>query len=407
MCIRDSIINSDNFTTRKMVSINDNQLFLFSNDHVYIFEKNIFSDDLQVNKYLIGEQIRKDVIGFENIALINENTYLIGSTEGYLITDFSSFPSKINKKLLINQVQAINILQQLKFFNPNAQIEVPYDFNTITFEFSLPSFANTSKIKYRYLLDGYNENWSEWASTTNVSFGNLQFGDYNLKIEAKLNDNEIIKSNRSFAILRPWYVTNPMIILVLTAFILFIFFINKSYERYYSKIRLKLIDENNQKMELVELRNSEKLIQLENQNLEENIQSKNRELAIATMAIVKKNQFLKAILQDLENLDSNPLVTRVIRVLKRNSKKDDDWQFFKEAFDNSDKDFLKNLKLVHPKLTPNDMRLCAYLRLNLSSKEIAPLFNISAKSVEIKRYRLRKRMGLGRVDNLVDYIIKL
>ena len=53
------------------------------------------------------------------------------------------------------------------------------------------------------------------------------------------------------------------------------------------------------------------------------------------------------------------------------------------------------------------MRLCAYLRLNLSSKEIAPLFNISAKSVEIKRYRLRKRMGLGRVDNLVDYIIKL
>ena len=62
---------------------------------------------------------------------------------------------------------------------------------------------------------------------------------------------------------------------------------------------------------------------------------------------------------------------------------------------------------MHPKLTPNDMRLCAYLRLNLSSKEIAPLFNISAKSVEIKRYRLRKRMGLGRVDNLVDYIIKL
>jgi DNA-binding CsgD family transcriptional regulator len=183
--------------------------------------------------------------------------------------------------------------------------------------------------------------------------------------------------------------------------------INKIYERYYLKLQVKLIEENNQKLELIKLRSNEQLIQLEKQSLEENIKSKNRELAIATMAIVKKNQFLKSILNDLESMESNPLVTRVIRIIKRNFKKEDDWDFFREAFDNSDKDFLKKLKTKHPKLTHNDMRLCAYLRLNLTSKEIAPLFNISSKSVEIKRYRLRKRMDLSRDENLVDYIINL
>ena len=67
---------------------------------------------------------------------------------------------------------------------------------------------------------------------------------------------------------------------------------------------------------------------------------------------------------------------------------------FKEAFNNADKDFIKKLKSIHPNLTPNDLRLCAYLRLNLSSKEIAPLLNISPRSVEVKRYRLRKKMEL-------------
>ena len=51
---------------------------------------------------------------------------------------------------------------------------------------------------------------------------------------------------------------------------------------------------------------------------------------------------------------------------------------------------LSKLKEAHPSLTKNDLKLCAYLRLNLSSKEIAPLLNISVHSVEIKRYRLRK-----------------
>ena len=72
-----------------------------------------------------------------------------------------------------------------------------------------------------------------------------------------------------------------------------------------------------------------------------------------------------------------------------------------------DKDFIKELKTKYPKLTPNDLKLCTYLRLNLSSKEIAPLLNISVRSVEISRYRLRKKMGLPTEINLVDHILSI
>ena len=65
------------------------------------------------------------------------------------------------------------------------------------------------------------------------------------------------------------------------------------------------------------------------------------------------------------------------------------------------------MKEIHPKLTPNDLRLCAYLRLNLSSKEIAPLLNISPKSVEVKRYRLRKKMELPHEASLTNYILEI
>ena len=401
-----NLLAEDTFNAQRMISVSGDKLFLFGENYIYKLEKNIFSKQLELNRFFIGQQTRKDVIGFENITLIAKNNYLIGSREGYLLTNFSS-PPKITNDIIISKVSSKNLLQQTKTLNINGINNVPYEFNTISFEFSLPEYKYNDQIKYRYILEGYNKSWSKWDNYDRVSFGNLGFGKYKLKLEARISDLEVVSIQREFNILKPWYANNIVIFIVVAIFILIAFIINKAYERYYAKVQLRIIKENNQKLELIELRNKDKLIQLENKNLEENIESKNRELAIATMAILKKNQFLQTILNDLENMESNPVITRVLRLIKQKSKKTDDWEFFREAFDNSDKNFLKNIKSKHPKLTHNDLRLCAYLRLNLTSKEIAPLFNISPKSVEIKRYRLRKRMDLSRDVNLIDYILNL
>ena len=79
---------------------------------------------------------------------------------------------------------------------------------------------------------------------------------------------------------------------------------------------------------------------------------------------------------------------------------------FEENFDQAHNNFFKRLKKEFPSLTPGDLRLCAYLHMNLTSKEIAPLLNISIRGVEIHRYRLRKKLGLSGDENLVEFILR-
>jgi DNA-binding CsgD family transcriptional regulator len=148
-------------------------------------------------------------------------------------------------------------------------------------------------------------------------------------------------------------------------------------------------------------------MKLKNEKLEIDIESKNRELAISTMSLIKKNEFLSTIKTELQENNNPSDLKKVIKIIDNNINNTDDWKLFKEAFDNADKDFLKLVKERHSSLTPNDLKLCAYLRLNLSSKEIAPLLNISPRSVEVKRYRLRKKMDLPPKTSLTNYILDI
>jgi len=151
-----------------------------------------------------------------------------------------------------------------------------------------------------------------------------------------------------------------------------------------------------------------KLVQLKNEKLKLDIESKNRELAVSTMSLIKKNEFLHNIKKELKDKEgAGQDLKKVIKIIDKNLNNTDDWKLFEEAFNNADKDFLKQIKTMHPSLTPNDLRLCAYLRLNLTSKEIAPLLNISYRSVEVKRYRLRKKMNLPHESSLTSYILEI
>jgi len=125
------------------------------------------------------------------------------------------------------------------------------------------------------------------------------------------------------------------------------------------------------------------------------------------MSTVKRNEFLNKVIQELKGLDPHPKIDILTKMINKNINGNEDWEFFEKAFNNADKDFLKNIKGLHPSLTHNDLKLCAFLRLNLLSKEIAPLLNISTRSVEVKRYRLRRKLNLSRNQSINDYILNL
>src|SRR5690554_4668286 len=173
-----------------------------------------------------------------------------------------------------------------------------------------------------------------------------------------------------------------MVVLYLLILIALGILIHYLYKRYYKKKKEKFVMKKKRELEIKEIETEQQLIQLKKEKIKQEKEKKKKELAISTMSLIKKNEFLNQIKDELKNNDHQKSVKPVIKIIDKNINTTDDWKFFQEAFNNADKDFFKKVKSKHPKLTPDDLKLCAYLRLNLSSKEIAPLLNISPRSVE-------------------------
>ncbi|WP_064196538.1 MULTISPECIES: LuxR C-terminal-related transcriptional regulator [Emticicia] len=98
-------------------------------------------------------------------------------------------------------------------------------------------------------------------------------------------------------------------------------------------------------------------------------------------------------------------LNQIIKLIDNNIASGHDWQIFEQNFNRVHEEFFKKLLEKFPDLTPGDLKLSAYLRMNLSSKEIAQLLNITYRSVELKRYRLRKKLHLETEENLVEWLM--
>ena len=156
------------------------------------------------------------------------------------------------------------------------------------------------------------------------------------------------------------------------------------------------------------------LIRLRNEKLDSELSYKSQELANSTMSIIKKNEFLieikeiiKAQKEELGLRYPDKYYQRLIRKIDTNISSIDDWKIFETHFERAHERFLHKLLSTYPALSPGDLRLCAYLRMNLSSKEIAPLMKISVRGVENHRYKLRKKLNLKPEENLIDFILGL
>lgn len=154
-------------------------------------------------------------------------------------------------------------------------------------------------------------------------------------------------------------------------------------------------------------------MQLRNEQLERELANKRRELANAAMNIVYKNELLTNVHDELLQLkDNDGRKLSKEQLLKINKIIDDarsderDWNFFEDSFNEAHENFFKRLKIDYPELVPNDLKLCAYLRMNMSSKEIASLLNITTRGVEIRRYRLRKKLNLAAGKNLTEFLME-
>jgi AraC family chitin signaling transcriptional activator len=400
----------DEYTSGKLTPDKSNKLWFFTKNYINYFSSGKLNSELKHDIIPIPSSLTNSMLGFENITQITPGNYLVGTTDGYYTIHINDL--KFNSYTISITNVATNVLNQNAVSRSiSDEGNFKYIDNNLTISFTVPEYNKYVNAEFQYLLEGMQEEWSEWGSKSFINFKNLPSGDYIFKVRAKTGNS--ISANTAtyaFTILKPWYATTLALLIYLVLAIIAAFLINRAYKNYYHRQKEKLIEENNRLLEIKELENEQELMKIKNEQLEQDFESKNRELAVSTMNLIKKNELLSMIKDDLkktggEGSDRN--VKSVITTINKNINEDDTWDMFKEAFNNADKDFLKKVKKAHPLLTPNDLRLCAYLRLNLSSKEIAPLLNISVRSVEIKRYRLRKKMDLQHELGLVEYILSI
>jgi DNA-binding CsgD family transcriptional regulator len=383
----------------------DGKLWLFSENNIHYVYKDLVSGNKKVSSIVSTNQLRRTV--FENISKIDESNYVIGTNNGYITLDLDKYkllPPKVN----ISKIESYELNQNPISVNNEEFIQFESSFNNLRFHTNVSNYQKFQPITFEYLLEGYLPEWVSVKESPFIEFNNLKPGDYEFRVRARVGD--FYSSNVdsiSFSVESPWYFSNFMIANYFLVFAIVFFLFNRSYEKYYREKEQKIIRTNQNKLELIEIEKKQALMAVENIKLQNDIESKNRELAVSTMSMIKKNQFLSKIKSDLKKSESGDKIFSVIKMIDRNLNNKDDWKFFEEAFNNADKDFLKKVKSTHPSLTNNDLRLCAYLRLNLSSKDIAPLLNISLSSVEIKRYRLRKKMQLTHNEGLTDHLLSL
>lgn len=400
------LLFNETFISGKIVSTK-NKLWAFTDKSVVYFSSGKLNNKTTITKISLPAISREDFTGFENITEMSENKYLLGNSSGYLIIDTDHVKKK-NYEILIDQITSENRKSEQRPIALNTSSSIKYLENNLEFSYSIPTYEKYTEINYQYKLEGIYDKWSNWTTESKTSFRNLPFGDYTFVVRGKVGNKTTSNLySYNFSIERPWYLANNFIGLYIFLIIILIILIHSSYNQYYKKQKRDLIEKNQRALEHSQLANEKEIMKLRNDKLRHDIDNKNRELAASTMSIIKKNEFLNTIKKELSEVKNNELIKPVIKIIDKNLNQNSDWELFQEAFNNADKDFLKKVKEKHPSLTPNDLRLCAYLRLNLSSKEIAPLLNISHKSVEIKRYRLRKKMNLESKDNLIHHILEI
>ncbi|MEI7982109.1 MAG: triple tyrosine motif-containing protein, partial [Bacteroidota bacterium] len=293
--------------------------------------------------------------------------------------------------------------------------------NTVSISFSANNFES-DEIRFQYKLSGFDEKWSDWTTQNFKEYTNLPDGRYTFMLRAGNNDPTAPSElSFKFIVLAPWYRSLYAFIIYFVLFILLIY-LGKRY-LFFRIEKLRMAETLRQKEKYLyreqklkeEALIAEKEMQrLRNETLHLEMIHKEKELANSTMLIIKKNNILNKLqsdLQDVKSTMSNEVAKNSINsLIKRIDKEIDNekqWKVFNLHIEQVYEELFKKLKERCPDLTPRELSLCAYLRMNISSKEIATLMNISARGVEISRYRIRKKLRLDREANLTEFMINL
>jgi len=401
----DGLWGNDPYYSGKMSSFDGKTLWLFKQNKVVRITSSLTQGTYQTKSFPIALETLKPMRGFENIGQLKGDRYLIGGVNQYLVLNNQAL-TKNTPAPLIQQIEGQDQKTVEIYSLPLSGGEIPYRFNTIQITLGAPAFEVYKKTQYQYRLLGHQENWSEWTDLAVVSWPRLTPGNYQFEVRSGSSAEQPSEIRTLvFKIASPWYFHPLMWLLYLVSSLATIWSTHRTYLRYFNRQKKRIMEENERNNELNQLQIKQQFIQDKNQFLEDQFSQKKKELANTLLHLNKNIELLIEVKEQLGKTNNGDFFRDLIKRIDDNLTDEDSWKLLEEAFNNVDQEFLAKLKTEFTELSPSELKLCVYLRLNLSTKEIATLLNITPKSVEIKRYRLRKKLNLGSEDHLQDFIL--
>lgn len=371
---------------------------------------------LNFTQYLVYNNLSINTLDSKNI--------FIGLTDGLVHYDSNQL-NNINSKPKVF-IQDFTTQETTIYTSSNTSVDkkitIPYASNFVKFRFSSPTFENVENIKYSYKLNGFDEEWSNWSSATIKEYTNLREGKYTMNVKVK-NSFGIISDTASipFTISPPWYRH-------FIAYLFYLILIGATIRVIRDRIKIKI--RRNKYYETIEQRrlylekearirqeqfNLEKEIEkLNNDKLQLNLLAKDKELVTNSLQVVKKNKILNGIIQRLKDIDTSTFdetnkfqFEKLRKSILKEVNSDKSWKDLEKHIKNVHFEFLKRLKEKHPTISPRELDLSTYLLMNMSTKEISEIMNISGGGVELARYRLRKKLELEKKESLTGYLMRI
>lgn len=370
----------------------------------------------------------KFTYNFEHINVIDSSNVLIAAEKGFFHLNLKSYSNKKRKPLvLIRTFKTLFNDRDSLIFGGYAENKkapsFPYSKKGIYINFAALEYSHPDDVEYSFMLGGFDKEWSEWNTKTEKEFNNLPSGHYTFYVKCRMGEEVSEPAEYSFTILPPWYQSWwARLIYILSGIGLLYLVLKLQQKRHQREQRKKLLQQKrdheekqrNLKLlhELEVQENEKKIIQLNADKLQIELDHKNQELASSAMSLVRRMEVMGKLKEDLQaykSIDNQQKsikeFQKIIRTIDKEIDHQQEWEQFAIHFDKVHNNFLQHLKAAYPALSGNDLKLCAYLKLNISTKEIAQLMNISVRGVETARFRLRKKLSLSGDTNLTDFLI--
>ena len=384
---------SENLHSRIVVKDGDN---IFFNKN-FVEDNNVFIPNVYFRDRLVS--------GSERASYLNDSIVGLGLMDGFVLYDINNGSKGILRKPKIEK-----LLFNGKEIETNSE-KINADFKKSDVNIKIGA-SGSKNFNFEYKLL---PNDSDWKKNENgvVEFSNLIDGKYEFLYRV-CDDSGRSSEISSFKIIvnPPWYRGTPGYILyfVLTVCVIFTMIVINKRKLAKQQLALKIAFEKEQEIALNKERiDSEKeMNEVKNAALKSELKLKSKQLANTAMSLVKKNEVLMLVKNELlfikDKFSNQYSYKKLLNQINKSIEHEDEWELFEYNFNQVHKEFFDALKLKFPVLTHKDLKLCAFIKMNLSTKEIAPLLNISIRGVETHRYRLKKKLQLDKEENINEYL---